>query len=284
MTAYSTIGTAVEAMKLGACDYVQKPFDIEELDIVVRRALEERRLQLQQDYLARRQSAEVADRELIGNSEQMQRVREMIGKVASSDSTVLITGDSGTGKELVARHIHQASPRCKRLFVAVNAAALPDSLLESELFGHTKGAFTSADRDHKGLFQTADGATLFLDEIAQTSPAMQAKLLRVIEEHEVRPVGSNAPINVDVRLLVSSNTDLATAVRDGKFRKDLYYRLNVFPIDLPPLKQRKGDIPFLAEHFLRKIAARTRKTVESFAQEALDVLLNYEWPVNVREL
>jgi DNA-binding NtrC family response regulator len=284
MTAYSTIGTAVEAMKLGAYDYIQKPFDMEELDIVIQRALSGRRLQLQQAYLAKRQSDEVVDRELIGESNAMKHVREMIEKVARSDSTVLVTGASGTGKELVARHIHHCSPRSRQLFVAVNAAAVPDSLLESELFGHTKGAFTSADRDHKGLFQTADGATLFLDEISQTSPTMQVKLLRAIEENEIRPVGSSSPVFVDVRLIVSSNVDLADAVREGSFREDLYYRLNVFPIGLPPLRSRKEDIPRLAEHFLLRLATRARKEIRSFSPQALDMLCNYRWPGNVREL
>ncbi len=284
MTAHSTIGTAVEAMKAGAYDYVPKPFDVDELDMIMRRAVEERRLRRQQVYVARTQRADVAERRLIGQSEKIARIHEMIGQVAPSDSTVLIQGESGTGKELVARHIHRASPRKDQLFIPVNVAAIPEPLLESELFGHAKGAFTSADRAHKGLFEVADGGTLFLDEISETSPPLQAKLLRAIEEKEIRSVGSSHPAHVDVRLIASTNVDLLEAVGSGRFREDLFYRLNVFPITLPSLRERKEDVPLLAQHFLRRCCVRLRKDIRAVSPEALKILQRYDWPGNVREL
>ncbi|MHC4503818.1 MAG: sigma-54-dependent transcriptional regulator [Planctomycetota bacterium] len=284
MTAYSTVTTAVEAMKAGAYDYVQKPFDIDELDLLVRRALEDRRLRRRQDYLTRSQEEELNEREIIGQSEEIAYVREMIEKVASSPCTVLVQGDSGTGKELVARHIHRTSPRRSEIFVPVNAAAISEPLLESELFGHARGAFTGADKARKGLFEAADGGTLFLDEVSETSAPVQAKLLRAIEEKEIRPVGSSHPIRVDVRLIASTNADLAEAVKEGRFREDLYYRLNVFPMTVPPLRERKEDIPLLAEHFLRRACRSLRKEVSSMSEEVLGVLMAYSWPGNVREL
>ncbi len=284
MTAYSTVATAVEAMRAGAYDYVQKPFDIDELDMLMRRALEDRRLRRRQDYLTRSQKEELNGREIIGRSEKIAHVREMIEKVASSTCTVLVQGDSGTGKELVARHIHRTSPRRNEIFVPVNAAAISESLLESELFGHARGAFTGADKSRKGLFEAADGGTLFFDEVSETSASVQAKLLRAIEEKEIRPVGANRPIRVDVRLMASTNSDLAREVREGRFREDLYYRLNVFPITVPPLRERKEDIPMLAEHFLRRASRDLRKDVSAISDEVLDILMAYSWPGNVREL
>jgi DNA-binding NtrC family response regulator len=283
MTAYSTVATAVEAMKAGAYDYVQKPFDIDELDMLIRRALEDRHLHRQQDYLTRSQEEELNERQIIGRSEEIAHVREMMEKVAPSACTVLIQGESGTGKELVARHIHRQSPRRSELFVPVNAAAISEPLLESELFGHTKGAFTGADRTRKGLFEAADAGTLFFDEVSETSAPVQAKLLRAIEEKEIRPVGASHPIRVDVRLIASTNADLVEAVKEGRFREDLYYRLNVFPITVPPLRERKEDIPLLAEHFLRRACLSLRKEVSSITEEALGILMAYTWPGKVGE-
>ncbi|MHC5053940.1 MAG: sigma-54-dependent transcriptional regulator [Planctomycetota bacterium] len=284
MTAYSTVATAVEAMRSGAYDYVQKPFEIDELDVLMRRALEHRRLHRRQDYLARSQDAELRDRPLIGQSDEMAHVRELIGKVAPSGRTVLVQGESGTGKELIARHIHWNSPRRDQLFVPVNAAAISESLLESELFGHARGAFTGADRARKGVLEAAEGGTLFLDEISETSSSVQAKLLRAIEEKEVRPVGASHPIKVDVRLVASTNADLADAVRTGRFREDLYYRLNVFPITAPPLRERKSDIPLLSDYFLERARKDIHRRVSGISREAMALLMEYDWPGNVREL
>ena len=284
MTAHSTVATAVEAMKAGAYDYVQKPFDIDELDMLMRRALEEGRAHRHSDYLTRSQEAKLSERRLIGQSEEIAYVRKMIEKVAPSGCTVLIQGESGTGKELVARHIHRDSPRRDELFVPVNAAAISESLLESELFGHAKGAFTGADSARKGLFEAAEEGTLFFDEVSETSASVQAKLLRAVEEKEIRPVGASHPRGVDVRLIASTNIDLAAAVRDGRFREDLYYRLSVFPITVPPLREHREDIPLLAEHFLRRACRNLRVAVSSMSGEALEILMAYSWPGNVREL
>ncbi len=292
MTAHSTVATAVEAMKAGAYDYVQKPFDIDELDMSMRRALEGRRAHRLSDYLRQGQEEESSERRLIGRSEKIADVREIIQKVAPTGCTVLIQGESGTGKELVARHIHRNSPRRDELFVPVNAAAISESLLESELFGHAKGAFTGADSVRKGLFEAAEKGTLFFDEVSETSASVQAKLLRAVEEKEIRPVGASHPIWVDVRLIASTNADLAAAVRDGRFREDLYYRLSVFPITVPPLREHREDIPLLAEHFLRRasrllgqvVPGNLHRTASSISAEALDILMEYSWPGNVREL
>jgi DNA-binding NtrC family response regulator len=284
MTAYSTVATAVDAMRSGAYDYVQKPFEIEELDVVMQRALDERRLRRQSEYLSRIQEGELSGRDLIGNSAAINRVKALIDKVADSDTTVLIQGESGTGKELVARYVHHQSSRSDKLLVPVNVAAISDSLLESELFGHTKGAFTGATQARKGLFEGADGGTLLLDEISETSLPVQAKLLRAIEEKEIRPVGSSHPLHVDVRLIASTNVDLAAVVTEGRFREDLYYRLNVFPITVPPLRERKEDIPLIADYFVKQAARRLHKRIASIDNDALDALFGYDWPGNVREL
>ena len=284
MTGYSTIKSAVEAIKIGACDYVAKPFTPDEMNAAVEKALRQRRLLM--DY--RKLQDELADRyevaRLIGQSPAMKRVQELIHQVAPTDSTMLITGPSGTGKELVARAIHFSGPRRDGRFIAVDCGAIAPNLIASELFGHVRGAFTGADQDRRGLVQEADGGTLFLDEISNLSLDLQASLLRVIETNEVRPVGSSASVAVNVRYVAASNRDLGALVAEEKFREDLYYRLKVFPIWLPPLRERREDIPLLGRHFLARFSARMHKRIEDFTPEAVRVLTEYDWPGNVREL
>jgi DNA-binding NtrC family response regulator len=283
MTAFATIQTAVEAMKLGAYDYIQKPFNADELRLLVDRTLEHSRLRLENQALrtiADQQNA----RPLIGQSEVMQEVRRRIEQVGRSSVTVLVRGESGTGKEVVARAIHAASDRRERPFLAVNCAALSENLLESELFGHEKGAFTGADKLRRGRFELADGGTLLLDEISEIAPALQAKLLRVLQESSFERVGSSVTQQVDVRVIATTNRDLEQAVADGKFRQDLLYRLNVVPIELPPLRQRLEDIPDLTRHFLHQIAKRENSPFRHIEPEALRLLQRYDWPGNVREL
>ncbi|MCC7349350.1 MAG: sigma-54-dependent Fis family transcriptional regulator [Phycisphaerales bacterium] len=283
MTAFATVQTAVEAMKLGAYDYIQKPFDGEEIKLLVERTLEHNRLIKENDAL--RAMAELStQRPLIGSSESMQAIRATIEQIGRSSATVLIRGESGTGKELVARAIHQASDRRDRPMLAVNCAALSENLLESELFGHEKGSFTGADRLRRGRFELADGGTLLLDEISEIAPAMQAKLLRVLQENQFERVGSSLTQQVDVRVVATSNRDLEKEVEAGRFRQDLYYRLNVVPIDLPPLRQRAEDVPELARHFLHQIARRENTAFRHLESEAMRLLQKYPWPGNVREL
>ena len=284
ITGYSTVSSAVAAIKAGAFDYVPKPCSPDELQAAVERALRERRLLRD----CRRLQEDLADRyrvsRLVGESAPMKRVLCLVQQVAPTDTTVLITGESGTGKELVARATHFASPRKDRRFVAVDCGAIAPSLIASEIFGHVRGAFTGATADHEGLLQAADGGTFFLDEISNLPLDLQPALLRTIEQREVRPVGAADAASVDARFIAATNRDLKQLVAEGKFREDLYYRLNVFPIDLPPLRKRRDDIPLLARHFLAVLSAKMHKRIDEFTPEAMDALARYDWPGNVREL
>ncbi|RKY88382.1 sigma-54-dependent Fis family transcriptional regulator [candidate division KSB1 bacterium] len=284
LTAYATVGSAVEAMKKGAYDYIPKPFKIDEIRFIVRRAIEQKRLADENKYLRSRLEKGVEFGNMVGKSKAMQEVFELVRKVAPTSSTVLIQGETGTGKELVARAIHQQSPRRDQPFVTINSGALPETLLESELFGHAKGAFTGASRAKEGLFEAADGGTFFLDEISGIGAAMQVRLLRVVQEQEVQRIGETKTRKVDVRIIAATNCDLKNEVKEGKFREDLYYRLNVVSIVLPPLRQRKEDIPLLANHFLKKYASELNKPIEKISSQAMDKLMSYHWPGNVREL
>ena len=284
MTAYASIDTAVEAMKIGAFDYIQKPFDGDELIVCVKRAVEHRRLQRENEALRAADPAGPAARTLVGESTIMRQLREQIRQVADSHGTVLIAGESGTGKEVVARLIHAQSPRRDRVLLAVNCAALSTSLLESELFGHEKGAFTGADQMRKGRFELADTGTLLLDEVSEVDPAVQAKLLRVLQERQFERVGSSATRDVDVRVIATTNRDLPECVQAGGFRSDLFYRLNVLPVRVPPLRERRSDIPLLTEHFLGLQAIRDGRRAKRFSESALRLLCEYHWPGNVREL
>ena len=284
ITAFASPESAVEAMKRGAFDYLTKPFQVDEAQLIIRNALEQRRLSNENTLLKRELAGQANFSQLIGQSESMQRLFEMIKKVADSRSNVLICGESGTGKELVARAIHYHSSRSQFPFVAVNCSALPETLLESELFGHMKGSFTGAVSNKAGLFEVANGGTIFLDEIGDTTPAMQVKLLRVIQEREFRRVGGTKDVKVDVRIVAATNKALEKAVADGSFREDLFYRLDVIPIHLPPLRMRAGDIPLLAQHFLEKFAKANGKPTPTLTQDALRLLLEHEWRGNVREL
>jgi DNA-binding NtrC family response regulator len=284
MTAHATVESAIAAMKLGALDYLQKPFDIDELLVVVARALEHQRLRTQHGYLIAERDEEFNHYGIVGRGRLMQEVIRTTGLVAQTKSTVLITGETGTGKELVARAIHARSAERDRPLIKVNCAAIPETLLESELFGHVKGAFTGAAANKKGRFALADGGTLFLDEIATMSQALQAKLLRVLQEREFEPLGSEKSQRVDVRVIAATNRDLRQMVSEGRFQEDLYYRLNVIPISLPPLRERREDIPVLVEYFVDKHAQRAGKRIEGFEDGVLARLQSYDWPGNVREL
>jgi two-component system response regulator HydG len=283
MTGYGTVESAVEAMQLGALDYIAKPFKEEELLLRVERALEKRRLLVDVglfgDDFRKRYQLDA----LVGRSAPMRDLLTKIVRVAPTDATVLITGESGTGKELIARAIHANSKRAQRPFVPVNCAAISEQLLESELFGHVKGAFTGAVKQRQGLFEDAKGGTFFFDEIAETTPAFQAKLLRVIQEHEIRRVGDNASIRVDVRVIAATNQDLRASIADKRFREDLFYRLNVVPLTAPPLRERREDVPMLAQHFLTRFNERNG-TRRSLTQGALARMLSHDFPGNVREL
>lgn len=285
ITAFGSVETAVEAMKRGAHDYLIKPLHLEELRLSLRRALSHRTL-VRENLTLKRELAEIRRFEnIVGSSEAIQKVFRKMEKVADTDSTVLIYGESGTGKELVARALHSNSARRNRPFVAVSCGALPESLLESELFGHVKGAFTGAVASKDGLFKAADGGTIFLDEVGATSPAIQASLLRVLQEREVKPVGATKNIKVDVRVIAASNERLEEMIQRGLFREDLYYRLSVIPIDLPPLRERKEDIPLMVEHFIRKALAKREGSIAmKMSTEVLHLLTAYDWPGNVREL
>ncbi|ADO50388.1 sigma-54-dependent response regulator transcription factor ZraR [[Enterobacter] lignolyticus] len=279
MTAFSSVETAVEAIKSGALDYLIKPLDFDRLQETLAQALAHTR-----EPEGEPSPVSAAQCGMVGRSPAMQHLLNDIAMVAPSDATVLIHGDSGTGKELVARALHASSARGEKPLVTLNCAALNESLLESELFGHEKGAFTGADKRREGRFVEADGGTLFLDEIGDISPLMQVRLLRVIQEREVQRVGSNQTISVDVRLIAATHRDLAQEVSAGRFRQDLYYRLNVVTIEMPSLRQRREDIPLLAEHFLQRYAGRNRKAVKGFTPQAMDLLIHYDWPGNIREL
>ncbi len=284
LTAFGSMEGAIEAIKLGAYDYLAKPFKKEDITLVARRGIERSRL-LSENAKYREVLRVSEDRsELVGASPPMLDVFKLVARVAPGKSTVLLQGESGTGKELVARAIHANSPRRDQPFVAVNCAALSETLLESELFGHEKGAFTGATEARKGRFEVADGGTLFLDEIGDIPPATQVKLLRVLQERTFERVGGTRPVSVDVRLVSATHRDLAAMVKDGKFREDLYYRLNVVRIVLPPLRERREDVPVLARHFLAKYAGAVGRTFEGFHRQAMDGLERYQWPGNVREL
>jgi DNA-binding NtrC family response regulator len=274
ITAHSTPAHMLTALREGAVEYLSKPFDVEELKLMVAKQL----LRHIDKPLA------TGSDQLVGQSRAMWPVIERIPQVARSDATVLITGDSGTGKELVARAIHAASPRAARLFVPVNCGALPEGLLESELFGHVRGSFTGAVRDKRGLFQEAHGGTLFLDEVGELSSNMQVKLLRALQERKIRPVGDTREVSVDVRVLVATNQDLLAMVREGRFREDLYYRLNVVKLELPPLAERREDVPLLVEHFLKRFNVRMNKRIASVSQEVMQLFMRYDFPGNIREL
>jgi len=284
MTAHATIESAIEAMKLGALDYLLKPFEVDELLVVVKRALEDHRLRSQHRYLISEREEEFNHYGIVGRSRRMQEVIQTAEMVAETKSTVLITGETGTGKELIARAIHDRSAQRAVPLVKVNCAAIPETLLESELFGHVRGAFTGAATSKKGRFALADGGSIFLDEIGTMSLALQAKLLRVLQEREFEPLGSERTLHVDVRVIAATNRDVQQMVREGRFLEDLYYRLNVIPIVIPPLRERREDVPVLVEHFVRKHALRAGRSVEGLVPDALAALQVYDWPGNVREL
>jgi DNA-binding NtrC family response regulator len=284
MTAHATIESAIEAMKLGAFDYLQKPFEIDELLVVVDRALEHQRLRTQHRYLISERDEEFNHYGIVGRSRRMQEVIKTSELVAKTKSTVLITGETGTGKEMVARAIHYHSPQRDMPLIKVNCAAIPESLLESELFGHVRGAFTGAATSKKGKFALADGGTIFLDEIGTMSTALQAKLLRVLQEREFEPLGSERTQKVDVRVIAATNRDLRQMVSEGKFQEDLYYRLNVIPVHIAPLRERREDIPILVEHFIAKHAQRAGKRIDGIEPTVMETLKSADWPGNVREL
>jgi DNA-binding NtrC family response regulator len=284
ITGFSTVETAVEAMKLGAFDYIPKPFTPDEVSIVVKKAIEKKSLMLENIYLRQELQEKYGFHNIVGKSKKMQEVYRIIAKVAMTDSTVLITGQSGTGKELIARAIHFNSPRREKQFVPVDCAVLSENLLESELFGHVRGSFTGAVTTKPGLFEVADGGTVFLDEVGNISLSIQAKLLRVLQEREFTPVGGTKPKKVDIRLIAATNKDLEKMIKEEVFREDLYYRLNIVPLYLPALKERQEDIPLLAVHFLKKYAEEMGKAIKGFTPEAMERLMRYPWPGNVREL
>ncbi|MDJ0837602.1 MAG: sigma-54 dependent transcriptional regulator [Acidobacteriota bacterium] len=284
ITAYASVDTAVEAMRLGAFDYLPKPFNNDQVMIVVKKALEKRRLVQENLELKRELNQKYGFEHIVGNSRQMAEVFDLIRQAAPSTATILIRGESGTGKELIARAIHHNSPRSSKPFVALNAGSIPTELLESQLFGHIKGSFTGALADRDGLFKLADKGSLFLDEIGNIDLEIQAKLLRVIQEKEFMPVGSSHTVKVDVRLVCATNADLEKMVSAGKFREDLYYRLNVIQVELPRLRERDGDLPLLVDHFIRKYEKENGKEIKRVEQDFMTAVETYQWPGNVREL
>jgi DNA-binding NtrC family response regulator len=284
MTAHATVESAIEAMKLGALDYLQKPFEIDELLVVVRRALDHQRLRTEYRYLVSERDEQFDHYGIIGRSKSMEEVIRRAELVSETKSTVLITGETGTGKELVARAIHDRSAQRDMPLIKVNCAAIPETLLESELFGHVRGAFTGATTTKKGRFALADGGTIFLDEIGTMNPTLQSKLLRVLQEREIEPLGSERTEKIEVRVIAATNRNLRQMVADGKFQEDLFYRLNVIPIEIPPLRERRDDIPALVEHFVRKHAQRTGRRIDKIDEGVLAGLQQYDWPGNVREL
>ncbi len=284
VTAFASTETAVEAMRLGACDYLSKPFDVDLLRMKVREKIENRQLRQENVLLKRTLGLSHQFANIIGRSDAMLDVFKMIETVARTNSTILLTGESGTGKGLVAQAIHFHSLRRDRPLVALNCGAMPEALLESELFGHMRGAFTGAETNKKGLLEVAEKGTIFLDEIGEMSPVMQVKLLRVLQERRFRRVGGLEEVAADIRVITATNQDLTKAIADGRFREDLYYRINVIPIVLPPLRDRREDIPLLAEHFLTKYAEQMGKSIAGLSHEAMSLLQQYDWPGNIREL
>jgi len=284
MTAFASVDTAIEAMKLGALDYITKPFKVDEIKLVIEKSLNRKKLKNENKVLKVQLNKDSSFDNFIGKSDEIVKLKKLAGRVAASGSTVLIRGESGTGKDLIARAIHAASDRANGPFVAINCAALPETLLESELFGYKKGAFTGAVKDKDGLFKVADGGTFFLDEVGNTSPAIQVKLLRVLEDKVITPVGDTVPIEVDVRLIAATNADLEEAAKTDNFRSDLFYRLNVIPIFIPPLRERVDDITLLVNHFNLKYCQRANLELKEFSPDAMEALLRYDWPGNVREL
>jgi DNA-binding NtrC family response regulator len=284
LTGFGTITSAVEAMKAGAYHYLTKPFELDDIAALIHTALEHRQLKEENRLLKHQLRDKYRFENIIGTSDEMAAVFDLIEKVAETDSTILITGESGTGKELVARAIHYNSPRREKPLVIVNCAAIPEELLESELFGHVKGAFTGAVATHAGRFDSADNGTIFLDEIGDMSLKLQVKVLRVLQEQRFEPVGSTSTHQVDVRIIAATNQDLEKAVAERRFREDLFYRLNVIPVRIPPLRERPGDVPMLANHFIEKFGSLANRTVRTVSAAALEKLMSYEWPGNVREL
>jgi two-component system response regulator HydG len=284
MTAYSSVDSAVEAIKSGAYEYLIKPLDFEVLKLTIERASEHAGLKEENRALKEHLQSDYDIANIIGRSQPMKKLIEMMSMVAPSEATVLITGDSGTGKELIARSLHFNSPRKDKPLVVVNCAAITETLLESELFGHEKGSFTGADKRREGRFMQAASGTIFLDEIGETSSTMQAKLLRVLQEKEIQRVGGEETLKVDVRIVAATNRDLEKEVAEGNFREDLFYRLNVMPLNVPPLKERREDVPLLAQHFMTKFSDKNRKAIKGLVPLAMDMLVNYDWPGNVREL
>jgi two-component system response regulator PilR (NtrC family) len=282
MTAYASQRSAIDALNLGAYQYLEKKANSDEIDLVVKNAIEMRRVRTQNIYLKRQLKRSHSEKDIIGTSEEMMRVFKMVDKVANSESTVLIFGESGTGKELIAREIHYRSNRAQGTFVSINCGAIPRDLLESNLFGHMKGSFTGAVKDQAGLFTVAEGGTFFLDEVGEMPLATQVKLLRALQEREIIPVGGTTPIKIDCRLVAATNADLEREVAEGRFRPDLFYRLNVIPVKLPPLRARRDDVPLLVDYFLKKLAGDGE--TKAIAKEAMELLGKYDWPGNVREL
>jgi DNA-binding NtrC family response regulator len=284
ITAYASTNDAVEAMKLGAEDYITKPFNLDELKIIINKALYKKNIERENVELRLKLSKEDKFEDMIGNSSKILKIYELINDISKTDSNVLITGESGTGKELIAKAIHSKSLRAAENFVSINCGALPENLLESELFGHIKGSFTDAYKDKMGLFEQAEQGTIFLDEIAEMSQKMQVKLLRAIQERKIRRVGGNLEKEIDVRIISATNRDLEISMKEYEFRADLFYRLNVIPIKVPPLRERRDDIPLLMQHFLDKINKKFGKNIEGFEKKVIDLYMNYSWPGNVREL
>lgn len=284
MTAYASVDTAIEAMKEGASDYITKPFKVDEIKLVIGKIIDRKQLIRENKNLKEQLRDESPFDRFIGLSEPALKLKRLAQRIAESDSTTLLLGESGTGKDLIAKAIHKHSPRSGGPFVTINCAAIPENLLESELFGHTKGAFTGAIREKEGLFQAADKGTFFLDEIGNTSLAIQVKLLRALEDRMITPVGGTKPIEVDVRLIAATNADLEQEVQSGAFRADLYYRLNVIPLNIPPLRERQDDIPLLVEYFVARLCGKINTPVKVVSEEAMKLLSEFSWPGNVREL
>ncbi len=284
MTAYASVETAVDALKKGAYDYLTKPLDFDELKIAINRATEHNRLKKENEYLKERLGQKFDNQNMIGSSPLMVKLLEIVAQVAATEATVLITGKSGTGKEMIANAIHYNSLRKDAPFIKINCAALTESLLESELFGHEKGAFTGADKRREGKFRQADGGSIFLDEVSEMSAGMQVKLLRVLQEREITRVGGAEVIDVNVRVIAASNKDLKKEMEQKRFREDLFYRLNVVALHVPALSERREDIPLLAQHFLEMFAAKNKKNIKGFTPQAMEKLIKYAWPGNVREL